>query len=461
MSFTQASLLEQLMQLPVPRRYCVAFSGGVDSHVLLHALAQLREQLPARDLHAIHINHGIHPDAAQWARHCDIICRDLDVSFETRQLELPSSKGHSLEAVARDARYAALAQLMDNDDMLLLAHHQDDQAETLLLQLLRGSGVRGLAGMPECTKFARGWLARPLLAHGREALREYAMHKQLPWIEDPSNLDTAFDRNFLRHAVFPVLRQRWPATSATLARAAQHQAEASGLLVDLAKLDIAASAGTESRRLPISVLTTLEPARQRNVLRDWLHRVCALPLPGTRQLQRILDEILPAANDAMPLVHWPGAEVRRYRDALYAMPPMPEVDRDWQAQWDLRGTLCLPDAKELLAQQVVGRGLRRSALAQGVTIRYRRGGERCQLPGRAHHHELKKLLQDWAVPPWCRDRIPLVYVGEELAQVVGFCVCTAFAARADETGIEIIAKAAGAAIETTGENKDNNPGCTP
>ncbi len=461
MTFSPASLLTQLMQFPVPRRYCVAFSGGVDSHVLLHALVQLRDRLPCHVLHAIHINHGIHPDANQWTRHCEIVCHDLDVSFESVPLQVQKQSKLSLEAVARDARYAEFTRLSLVDDMLLLAHHQDDQAETLLLQLLRGSGVKGLAGMPVCMAFAQGWLARPLLAHGREELQEYAMEQHLPWIDDPSNQDTTFDRNFLRHVVLPVIRQRWPAASATLSRVAQHQAEAADLLDILGQQDLASLATADARIIRIAPLLALAPMRQRNVLRYWLHRVCTLTIPSTVHLQRIIDEILRADEDAEPLVHWHGAEVRRYRDHLYAMSPLTAGDPNWQQAWDLQDCLRLPTGETLETQQAEGSGLRKTDLAQGVTVRYRHGGERCRLTGRTHHHELKKLLQEWAIPPWQRDRIPLVYIGDKLAQVAGYCVCEPFAAKPNEPGLQIIVKPADPAIETTPENKDNSPGCTP
>lgn len=449
------------MQLPVPQRYCVAFSGGVDSHVLLHALVQIRDKLPCPNLHAIHINHGIHPYAEQWARHCEIICRDLDVTVETCSLQVQRQAKHSLEETARDARYDALSSMGRHDDMVLLAHHQDDQAETLLLQLLRGSGVKGLAGMPLCTRFAQGWLARPLLAQTRDALQQYAVDHQLPWIEDPSNLDTTFDRNYLRHAVLPLLRQRWPALNATLARAAQHQADAAVLLDVLAQQDLAPLIVSGPAVLRIALLKQLDPSRQRNVLRYWLHRICTLPLPATVQLERILTEVLPAAEDGTPFVHWPGAEVRRYRDQLYAMAPIQPVDPHWQQTWDFKGQVQLPNGESLAATECRGQGLRKHDLGQGVTIRYRSGGEQCRLPGRTHHHELKKLFQEWGVPPWERDRIPLIYIGGELAQVVGYCVCAPFAAQAGESSLEIVTRSGRAAIETTPENKDNTPGCTP
>jgi tRNA(Ile)-lysidine synthase len=460
MVFSPASLLTQLMQYPVPRRYCVAYSGGLDSHVLLHALVQLRNTLPCSRLHAVHINHGIHADAAGWAQHCETVCRELGVSFEAITVTLPRQAGHSLEAVAREARYAALRRCSQADDLLLLAHHQDDQAETLLLQLLRGSGVKGLAAMPGCTPFAHGWLARPFLDVARAELHAYAVINQLHWVNDPSNQDTGYVRNFLRHEVMPMLRQRWPTVDTTLARVAQHQAEASALLDVLAQQDLTGISNTPATVINIEGLQRLPSARQRNVVRYWLHQCCQLPLPSTVQLQRILDEALTADADATPLVHWPGAEVRRYRTQLHAMTPIQPIEPGWQYPWDLQAPVALPTGETLVCQAGQGRGLRRD-LAHAVTIRFRRGGEYCRLPGRQHRHELKKLFQAWGVPPWQRDRIPLIYIGAELAQVLGYCICAPYSADSGEHGIEIMYQRGQTAIETIPENKDNSPGCTP
>jgi len=459
MAFSPASLHAQLMQLPAPRRYCVAFSGGLDSHVLLHALVQLREQLPASAIHAIHIDHGIHPDSRGWADHCLQVCRQLGVSLAQQRVDVRTQNGQSLEAQARHARYQAFTELSREGDMLLLAHHRDDQAETLLLQLLRGAGVKGLAAMPGCAAFGGGWLARPLLGYSRAQLHTYARDQRLDWIEDPSNRDLVFDRNYLRHAVMPLLHERWPSAAACLARAAGLQAEAAGLLDQLAQQDLELARGPEPHSLLLTPLRRLAAERQRNLLRYWLVS-CGLPVPAAVQLRRIQTEILPAARDACPKVHWPGAEVRRYRDLVYAMTPLSASSDDWRQHWDLCNALALPTGDKLISRVVQGRGLREAALADGVQVRFRRGGERCRLPGREHRHSLKKLFQIWGVPSWQRDRIALVYIGEELAQVVGFCVCAPFAASTDEAGREIICRPDADAIETTGENKDNNPGCT-
>jgi tRNA(Ile)-lysidine synthase len=392
--------------------------------------------------------------------HCQQVCQQLGVSCALLRVNVQQRNGQSLEAQARNARYQAFTELTRERDMLLLAHHRDDQAETLLLQLLRGAGVKGLAAMPACTAFSDGWLARPLLEFSRAQLLTYARERQLDWIEDPSNQDPAFDRNYLRHRVMPLLYARWPSASASLARAAGLQAEAAQLLEQLAQQDLEDVRAPEPHSLLLAPLRRLPAERQRNLLRYWLVS-SGLPLPAAVQLRRIQTEILMAAQDACPKVHWPGAEVRRYRDRLYAMPPLRACASDWRQHWDLHGALALPTGERLESRVVQGRGLRETALAGGVEIRYRCGGERCRLPGRAHHHSLKKLFQTWGVPSWQRDRIALVYIGEELAQVVGFCVCAPFAVGAEEAGREIIYRVGADAIETAGENKDNNPGCTP
>lgn len=436
MHFTPVALLDELKRLPVPQRYCIAYSGGCDSQALLHAMVSLRAQLPVSALHVLHIDHGLQADSANWAQQCQTQCAAWNVSVEVIRLDITRRRGHSLEAQAREARYAALAAAMAPGDMLLLAQHEDDQAETLLLQLLRGSGVKGLAGMPACTGFGSGWLARPLLPFARAALEAYARAQALHWIEDPSNRDTSYDRNYIRHTVLPLLQQRWPAAAVTLARAAQHQADAADLLDALAAQDYAAVRTQIPEQLDIAALQRLDVARQRNVLRFWLQQVCGLPLPSTDQLARILDEVMPAGPDASPLVHWHGAEVRRYQGHLYAMPPTPIVAPDWQQHWDCAAPLDLPGGGQLHANTGAG-GLGADRLGNGVMIRYRRGGEACRLPGRAHHSELKKLLQDWGVPPWQRARIPLVFVDGQLAQIVGYSLCEPFLAGEGEAAVHI------------------------
>ncbi len=487
MDFSPTHLLHTLQGLPGASRYWVAYSGGVDSHVLLHALVAVRAHWPRGALGAVHIHHGLQPEADGWAEHCVATCHALGIPCVVRVVVARPGTGESPEAAARRARYAALAKVVSTGEAVLTAHHRDDQAETLLLQLLRGAGVRGLAAMPRQALLGQGWLGRPLLAVSRAALRHYAEVQGLVWVEDPSNRDLNLDRNYLRHQLMPRLSARWPACARTLSRAAAHQAEAAALLDMLGESDLAAIVdpvvdstlvrpaapqvagrgvpGSGNSTLSIGALQRLTPARQRNVLRCWL-RGNAVPIPATVVLSRIQHEILPARNDAAPCVTWPGGAVRRYRDALYglrmalapgahthlgagsvaapvsSLAPIAlgriDLDKEVRGQWPSNGvqTLVVMPTGRLVVRGVAGQGLSQARLAgRRVELRFRRGGEACRPQGRGHHrHSLKKLFQEWGVPPWQRGQIPLVYVDGELVQVIGYCLCEPYAARSDELG---------------------------
>lgn len=430
-------LLPALERLPGIRRYWVAFSGGLDSTVLLHAMAALRPRLEA-ELCAVHVDHGLQPAAGEWARLCRAVCDELGIPLRSFNVDARAENGASPEAAARQARYTAIRSLIEAGDCLLTAHHQDDQAETVLLQLLRGSGVAGLAAMPPMTPFAAGWHARPLLDHTRDELQAYADAHGLRWIEDPSNFDTGFRRNFLRHEILPRLKQQWPAFARTLSRSAAHNAEAARLLDEIGAEDLAAVAGPKAATLSIDALMQLSPGRLNNVLRYWL-RTLGLPLPSTAHLERLHEDILKAAQDSAPLLAWPGAEVRRYRELLYAMWPLPAHDSRQVVPWDLAAPLDLPTCGGRLGvQHVGGYGIRRVLLKDlAVTVRFRQGGEHCRPAGRGHTHELRKLLQESAVPPWLRERVPLLYIGDNLAAVADLFVCEGYQAGAGEAGVEI------------------------
>jgi tRNA(Ile)-lysidine synthase len=432
-----ATLLAQLNQLPTPKRYVIALSGGCDSVALLHAIKQIQTQLACQQIIAVHIDHGLQSFSANWSLQCKQLCTQHQIPLTVIELNLTIAKGESLEAVARHARYAAFGEFLQDQDMLLLAHHQNDQAETLLLQMLRGSGVNGLACMPAITQVNNNWLARPLLGQTRESIEHYAREQQLSWIDDPSNQETRFDRNFLRHDIMPVLQSRWPALTTTLARVAQHQAEAKGLLTDLAEMDWHTCQTQTPQQVSVHGLQQLSAPRARNLLRYWIHTICHAPLPDSVHLQRILDEVLPAAVDAAPLVSWANVQLRRYRDALYLEVAPNDDIHTWYTHWDLHAPLQLPTGESLATRRVSGAGLLLDAAAPPVTVKFRQGGERCRLPGRVHHHELKKCFQQWGVPPWQRDRIPLIYIGQELAQIVGYSVCEPFRAKSGQSGIEI------------------------
>lgn len=438
--FSAQHLLQVLLALPNASRYWLAYSGGLDSHVLLHAMASLRPSLPGVELRAVHVDHGLQAKSAEWSTHCKTVCQTLHIPYQLLYINAHPATGESPEAAARHARYAAIAALVEEGDCLFTAHHQDDQAETLILQLLRGAGPHGLASMPLCTPFTRGLHARPLLSYTRAELSTYAEQHELCWIDDQSNLSTAFDRNYLRHEIMPRLRARWPALARTLSRSASHAAEAAQLMDRLAKIDLlTAGIADEKNNLPLSitVLSTLDKVRQANVLRVWIKQQ-NLPLPSATHIEHIIKDMLTAAWDSTPRIAWPGAEVRRYRDLIYAMTPLPPNDTSLCFDWDMEQPLALPDGTQLFATTTQGVGLNASLChGQKITIRFRQGGERCQPVGRAHTHELKKLFQEYGIPTWLRDHIPLIYRNDTLAAVANLWICQPFQALSNEAGILI------------------------
>lgn len=422
-----SALATALCQWPGVSRYCVAYSGGCDSHALLDALARLRP-LPAA-LVAVHVQHGLHPEAEIWATHCQTQAAALDIPCQVLHLHLNPAPGASLEAVARAARYAALAEFVGTD-LLILAHHADDQAETLLLQLLRGAGPAGLAAMTMLEPWQAGWRARPWLHLPRSCLKTYAQTRQLQWVDDPSNQSLRFDRNYMRHVLLPLLTTRWPGAITTLNRAAGWQAETLELLTQMAAQDLAQLAPA-AYSLCWTTLRTWPLARQKQLLRYWLHQL-GLPLPDANRLSRISTEFLAAAPDRQPWLFWPGAELRRYQDRLYAFPPLPLAPQTPLAWPDDTHQLALPPGCGYLR--------RRSVLGQGLAachwtraeIRWRHGGELfCQA---RQHQRLKHWLQARRLPPWVRARLPLLYLDGQLAAVADLALADHYRAGPDEPG---------------------------
>ena len=443
MKFSPDHLLQQLRRHDIPPAYQVAFSGGLDSLVLLHALCALRNQLDAA-VGAVHVHHGLHADAGKWDARCQQVCNDLGVAYTLLRVDGRPPRGESPEAAARDARYRVLAGWLPSRHYLLTAQHQDDQAETLLLQLLRGSGVSGLAAMPAMTGLGAGQHLRPLLDVTRMALHQYASAHALCWIEDPSNLSSVYDRNYLRHQVLPLLRNRWPAVSSSLSRSAAHCAEASALIRQLAETDLQGAAGEHADTLSVAGLVALPSDRQRNVLRAWLKH-CSGGTPSTAVLARIVNDVLYSRADAGPAVRWDRYEVRRYRDEVFCLPQTASRKTSQALHWSLSAPLTLPGAGGVLsALPVSGAGLRRAdASAGGVRVSWRMGGEVCIPAGRKHHHSLKKLFQEQGIPPWERQRIPLIYIEEKLAMIPGLWVCEPFQAGPGEPGVLITWDSAG------------------
>lgn len=417
MSFGPEVLLSRLDAFaPVagePTRFIVAFSGGLDSSVLLHALAAARDR-HGRPMSAVHVNHGLHPDARSWAAHCERVSASLGIGFSAVDVEVDLHAGDGPEAAARAARYAALGPLVGDSEWLMSAHHRDDQAETLLINLLRGSGPAGAAGIPAIRRFAGGWLVRPLLDVPREALVDYADRHSIEWIDDPSNEMSDVDRNFLRNEVLPVLRRRWPDASGRLARSARHAREATGLLADLADGDIQAMGG-RPERLDAAVMATLAPARARNALRRAIAR-SGLPAVPAGRLGAIVADLVPARADATPLVTWPGAEARRYAGHVYLLAPLPDADFDGRPL-AAAGTELGQGLGRLELVAAGTDGLSRDRVAAGLVLRARRGGEEIKIKDQQHTRKLKKLLHEANIVPWMRDRLPLVYSDDELVAV--------------------------------------------
>lgn len=421
MTFSPAILAARFRQLEdvagKPARYVIAFSGGLDSTVLAHALANLKhhdEHFAGREILAIHIDHGLQPESAGWGEQCKEMAAALAIEFRSLSVAVQMESGKGPEASARDARYSALHAELGQDDWLLSAHHREDQAETLLLNLIRGSGPAGVAGIGRLRRFGPGWLVRPMLDVDRADIQQYASDHGLSWVDDPSNRDRRFDRNFLRHDVLPRLKSRWPDIAARLQRSAGHAGEASQLLVDLAAIDVE-TLGSRTDRLPIDALLTLSAARQRNVIRYAL-RDRGLSTPTAMQLERIMNEVIPARVDAQPLVTWPGASVRRYRNGLYLLP---ENLAEAVESCPLEGDECeLGGGLGLLKLETGAEaGLSKALVEGGLSVKPRVGGERFLPYRQSHTRELKKLLQEEGVVPWMRDRLPLVYSGDRLVAV--------------------------------------------
>lgn len=419
MAFTAEQLRHYLPISDSPSSiWWVGFSGGLDSTVLLHALAQLR--LPVQ-LRALHINHQISPNANRWQSQCADFCAQVSIPFYAEKVSVVNT-GKGIEDAARAARYSVFEKNIARDNYLLTAHHANDQAETLLLRLMRGTGPRGLAAMAAVRALGEGWLARPLLYFTRAELAAYALTHQLTWVDDESNLDDDYDRNFLRNQVMPLLHSRWPEFKRKWQQTAELCAQQEGVMEEIAREDLLRSAPLVERigqSIELNVLVGLSPARKQNLLRYWL-RLNNHTTPEQLHWHQIEQQIFAGRDDAQPRVAWGNVALQTYRERLYALPlQMPELELRMQ----------LSDAQERPRLKVDLPDLR---------IGYRSGGERCKPVGRGHSQTLKKLLQEYQLEPWLRDRVPLVFSGDKLVAVGDLWVCADFVAAENEAGYALI-----------------------
>lgn len=412
------------------KRLAVGLSGGLDSVVLLHMLA---DAAPSRgiDLSAVHVHHGLSSNAGKWAEFCVELCRGYGITCRVLKVEVARDSGQGIEAAARAARYDAFQSLQV--DAVVLAHHRDDQAETVLLQFLRGAGVQGLAAMPEQRLADDLTLLRPLLDTPRAMLETYAEERKLRWIEDESNLDQAIDRNFLRHHIFPELEQRFAGCRTTLARSAAHLAEAAGLLEEVARED--AASVLRQDRLDVAELRKLSDARARNLLRFWLSLHLPAP-PSTRRLQETHRQLLHAKPEAQVLVELKGGQVRRYQGEAWfdaELPALPSLPLEWKGEAELQ----LAHGR-LTFQRMQGAGLSLAKMGdECLQIRFRQGRERLRPDSRRPARSLKYLLQEVDMPPWQRARLPLIYWRDELVAIPGVCVACDMRAGEGEDGMVI------------------------
>lgn len=408
----QPMIDDALAETPPGRCVWVALSGGLDSTLLLILAAQACRRHP-RPLRALHVHHGMQAAAEDFERHCRWLASRLGVPLFIERVAVDLAAGQGPEAAAREARLTAFARRLAPGDTLWLAQHGDDQAETFLLAALRGSGVRGLAAMPSGRDCRGARLARPLLGVSRETLDTEARRRGLAWVEDPTNADETLDRNFLRHAVLPLLETRWPAAGQALARSAALAGEADGLLEELAGLDLERLGG-DPGRLPITGLQALSAPRRRLLIRHACRRQ-DLPTPPLRRLEALLHQ-LDARADAEVRVVWAGGEARVWRGHLHLLRPG-DVGRPaerggaWRVEWDGQLPLVTP-----LGELSVTLG-REDGTPVRLRVMPRQGGERLRLAGRGRR-DLKRLLQELGVPPWERERLLVVHQGEEAVAVL-------------------------------------------
>lgn len=433
MTLTVPEHLSRSLAQRSAQRWLVAYSGGLDSSVLLHALVAGQ---PQAVIEAVHVNHGLSANAGAWQEHCRRQCESLGVTLHTVAVDV-SGEGN-VEERARRARYQAMTELMQPEDCLLLAQHCQDQAETLLYRLMRGAGVKGLAAMAYERELSPGHLLRPLLGLERADLLAYAQQVGLHWIDDESNTDERFDRNYLRHQVLPVLQARWPAASQTLARSAEHCREAQLLLEDLARLDgelLDERVEALGYSVGVTTLMQLPDRRRNNWLRYWLERRFGV-VPGHQALADIHQQLLgPQGATPSARVDLAPTQMRRHQQRLFLLnakllwaPAPDQRPLEWR---DKTQPLTLPGGDRLQLSPVAeGQvGLSPDCFSQPLQVRWRQGGERCRPEGRAHSQTLKKLLQEYQVPAWLRSRVPLLYAGDELAAVGDLWVNQSFASR--------------------------------
>jgi tRNA(Ile)-lysidine synthase len=435
-----SSTLEELLDQRSSAQLCVAFSGGLDSVVLLNALVQLRDHDGRWKLRAVHVNHQLQPDSGEWAQQCEGWCQQLQVDCKVLTVSVKETQAQGLEAAARRARYSALQDELKPEEFLFTAHHADDQLETILIAMMRGAGLNGLAAMPTIARFGRAWHARPLLNFTRDSLQKWAHAKSLLYIDDPTNSHTHFDRNFLRHEIIARLKQRWPAAAVTGARAAHHLSDAKLLMDEYVAQDY--SKACEANALVVDVLQQWPPLRRRAVIRYWLQQHDVL-MPSTQTMHALEHDMLHSAVDRVPCTRWSGCAVHRFKGRLH-------LDTNHRSErvgdvlhWDPSQAISLPSGlgtlrlTEAANEADLAQSLDPGKLPSRLVVRFRQGGERIQLPHEDFHRQLKTLMQAANIFPWWRGRVPLIYAGDQLVAIAGMWVSADYVATGKQGAFQV------------------------
>ena len=416
----------------------VALSGGPDSAALLRAMASLGKDFRALPLRAVHIDHGLQPAAADFRAACERLCGQLRIPLRIVAAEVPREAGASLEAAAREARYAALSKEMQPQECLLTAHHRQDQAETLLLQALRGAGVKGMSAMPACRLLGPGWHVRPLLDVAHSDLKQFGELEPSASTDpsiDPMNQDLRFDRVYLRTAVWPSIEKRWPGAATALTRAARHMAEAQRLLEMAAGADVARLRDGDALSIP--GLRALPALKRVNAVRLWVSQE-GLEVPSTARLIEALRQVFDAEADHQPAIVWGRHALRRYRQRLFVTrvdPPRVPEARSWSPA--AGSSLELGPALGNLTWIAQRGGIAAERLPVSVIVRRRDGGETLRPAPSARTQTVQHLCQALGVLPWMRDALPLVFAGDELIAVADLWLDARWCAAADAPGLGI------------------------
>lgn len=429
------SFLSDLNQFANAKKFWIACSGGMDSIVLLHLFYSIKNKI-SQDIEVLYVNHGLQKEADDWAEFCKGQCQQYEIPFAQLQITESCPKGESIEAWAREKRYALIDKVMSKNDVLFTAHHQDDQVETFFLQALRGAGPRGLASMPIIKKRENYFHARLLLNYSRDDLKYYAEENKLIWQEDKSNFNSRYDRNYFRHKLAPVIEERWPAYRETINRLIDNQKEYKALLDEVAFSDIKLAQNKNINSLDLDVVKKLSLERQKNIIFVWLKEL-NLKTPGSRNIEKIISDVIYSTIEQSPCVNWENVEVRRYKNIVYASKKIKEHDTNAEYNWEPETVLNISD-ETLVAKSELGKGVSKLKMkGADFIVRYRQGGEKIHPSDYSHSTTVKQLFQERAVLPWLRDRIPLIYINGELVVIPGFCIDERYSADKDESSWDI------------------------